>query len=57
MEPTRAGTGPTRCLDAFLIALNQADSSGWYLSTLQLQLASLKVCELCRSVSTLHLTV
>ena len=51
------GAGPTRCLDAFLIALNQADSSGWYLLTSQLQLASLKVCELCRSVSTLHLTV
>ena len=50
-------TGPNRCLDAFSIALNQADSSGWYSSTLQLQLASLQFCRVCRSVSTLHLTV
>ncbi|CAM9961395.1 unnamed protein product, partial [Ascophyllum nodosum] len=35
-------TRPSRCLDAFSIALNQADSSGWYSSTSQLQLASLE---------------
>ena len=49
--------GPSRCLDAFSTALNQADSSGWYSSTLQLQLASLQFCVMCRSVSTLHLIV
>ncbi|CAM9155939.1 unnamed protein product, partial [Ascophyllum nodosum] len=58
METTRrAGTGPTRCLDAFLIALTRDDGSGWFSSTLQLQLTSLQFCELCRSVPTLHLTV
>ncbi|CAM9842659.1 unnamed protein product, partial [Ascophyllum nodosum] len=56
METTRAGAGPTRCLDAFLIALTPDDSSGWFSSTLQLQLTSLQFCELCRSVPTLHLT-
>ena len=50
--------GPSRCLDAFTIALNQVNSSsGWYSSTLQLQLASLQFCVVCRSVSTLHLLV
>ena len=49
--------GLTRSLDAFSIALNQADSSGWYSSTMQLQLASLQFCVMCRSVSTLHLVV
>ena len=49
--------GPSRCVDAFSIALNQAGRSGWISSTLQLQLASLQFCVLCRSVSTLHLIV
>ena len=49
--------GPSRCVGAFSIALNQAGSSGWFSSTLQLQLASLQFCVLCRSVSTLHLIV
>ncbi|CAN0415709.1 unnamed protein product, partial [Ascophyllum nodosum] len=49
--------GPSRCVDAFSIALNQADSSGWYSSTLELQLASLQFCVVCRNVSTLHLIV
>ena len=53
----QSGAGPTRGLDALLIAINQADSSGWYSSTLQLQLTSLQFCELCRRVPTLHLTV
>ena len=51
------GEEPTRCLDAFLIVLTRDDSSGWFSSTLQLQLTSLQFCELCRSVPTLHLTV
>ncbi|CAN0006917.1 unnamed protein product, partial [Ascophyllum nodosum] len=55
MEATQAG--PSRCLDAFSIALHQADSSGWYSSTFQLQLASLQFCVVCRTVSTLHLIV
>ena len=49
--------GLSRCLDAFSVALNQADSNGWYSSTLQLQLASLQFCLMCRSGSTLHLIV
>ena len=51
------GAGPTRCLDAFLVALGRDDSSGWFSSTLELQLTSLRFCELCRSVPALHLTV
>ncbi|CAN0122972.1 unnamed protein product, partial [Ascophyllum nodosum] len=50
-------TDPNRCLNAFNIALYQADGKGWYTSTLQLQLASLQFCVLCRSVSTLHVTI
>lgn len=44
-------------MDAFGIALNLVDGKGWYTSTLDLQLVSFQLCVLCRSVSTLHLTV
>lgn len=50
--------GPSRCLDAFLVALNQApDTDEWYTTTVQLQLASPEFCAACRSVPTLHLRV
>ncbi|CAB1098019.1 unnamed protein product [Ectocarpus sp. CCAP 1310/34] len=50
--------GPSRCLDAFKVALNQAcDGGGWYVSTEQLQLSSLPFCVACRSVPTMHLKV
>ncbi|CAM9709988.1 unnamed protein product, partial [Sphacelaria rigidula] len=46
------------CLDAFTIALNEASSErGSYMSTMHLQLASLKFCIACRGVSTLRVTV
>eukprot|EP00903_Cladosiphon_okamuranus_P014849 g13750.t1 len=49
--------GQGRCLDAFLAALGQASEGGekiWYVSTLQLQLASMEFCRACRSVPTLR---
>ena len=53
--------GPSRCLDAFVIALNQACddrvNKRWYTSTKELQLASLEFCTACRSVPTLHVKV
>ena len=55
MLPSR--TGPSLCLDALRIALSQVGGSGWYTSTLQLQLASLQVCALCWDVRPLHFTV
>lgn len=44
-------------LDAFSIVLTHAGSSEWYTSTLNLQLASLQLCVLCRSVSRLRMAV
>ena len=51
--------GPSRCLDAFIIALNQACDGNrcWYTSTKQLQLASMEFCTACRSVPTLCVNV
>ncbi|CAN0008046.1 unnamed protein product, partial [Hapterophycus canaliculatus] len=50
--------GPSRCLDAFAVTLNQAcDTDDWYTTTVKLQLASLQFCVACRSVPTLHLRV
>lgn len=52
--------GAARCLDAFTVALNQAcqgREKHWYVSTLELQLASLEFCKACRSVPTLHVSV
>lgn len=52
--------GQGRCLDAFTVALCQASEGGeegWYVSTLQLQLASLEFCSACRSVPTLRVRV
>jgi len=50
-----------RCLDAFVVALNQASRRAewgrWYTSTRELQLASLGLCRVCRSVPTLHARV
>lgn len=49
---------PSRCLDAFIIALNQAThGKGWCASPKQLQLASLEFCMACRSVPTLSVSV
>ncbi|CAM9393068.1 unnamed protein product, partial [Hapterophycus canaliculatus] len=50
--------GPSRCLDAIIIALEQAsDGKRWYTSTKELQLASLQFCAACRSVPVFHLRV
>ncbi|CAN0014854.1 unnamed protein product, partial [Ectocarpus sp. 6 AP-2014] len=52
--------GNSKCLDAFVVALNQAcdgQEKRWYVSTLELQLVSLEVCGACRSVQTLHVRV
>ncbi|CAN0190334.1 unnamed protein product, partial [Ectocarpus sp. 12 AP-2014] len=52
--------GRRRCLDAFIVALNQACDGGkrrWYASTLELQLVSLEVCGACRCVPVLHVRV
>ncbi|CAM9191569.1 unnamed protein product, partial [Laminaria digitata] len=49
--------GNSRCLEAFKIALNQACGDGekaCYVSTMDLQLASLSFCRACRAVPTLH---
>eukprot|EP00903_Cladosiphon_okamuranus_P019553 g17984.t1 len=65
-QQQQAQRGPSRCLDAFIVALQQAsDETGswyksqqcWYTSTRQLQLASLEFCTACRSVPTLIVTV
>ena len=54
----------SRCLDAFTAAFSHHESersgkcyqkSRWYVSTLELQLASLEFCRACRSVPTWHL--
>eukprot|EP00903_Cladosiphon_okamuranus_P018868 g17355.t1 len=47
------GQGRPRCLDAFVVALNQAlgERNGqWYTSFLELQLVSLDFCRACRGV-------
>ncbi|CAM9977509.1 unnamed protein product [Ectocarpus fasciculatus] len=52
--------GGSKCLDAFMIALNQAcDGEGnrWYVSTLELQLVSLEFCGACRSAQLLDVRV
>ncbi|CAM9162233.1 unnamed protein product, partial [Ectocarpus sp. 13 AM-2016] len=50
--------GKGRCLDAFTVALSQAgEGKRWYVSTVELQLASREYCRACRSVTTLHVTV
>ncbi|CAM9481601.1 unnamed protein product, partial [Ectocarpus sp. 13 AM-2016] len=52
--------GNSKCLDALVVALNQAcdgQEKRWYVSTLELQLVSLEVCGACRSVQTLHVRV
>jgi len=46
----------SRCLDAFAVAVSQAcagDKKRWYTSTLELQLASLGFCRVCRGVPAL----
>ena len=48
------------CLDAFIVALNQACGGGkkrWLASTLELQLVSLEFCRACRTVPTLRVRV
>ncbi|CAM9655716.1 unnamed protein product, partial [Ectocarpus sp. 12 AP-2014] len=49
-----------RCVDALVVALNQAhdgQEKRWYVSTLELQLVSLELCEACRKAETLHVRV
>ncbi|CAN0589936.1 unnamed protein product, partial [Ectocarpus sp. 12 AP-2014] len=53
-------TGRSDCLDAFIVALNQAcdgQNKRWIASTLELQLASLEFCGACRSVQTFQVHV
>ncbi|CAN0511524.1 unnamed protein product, partial [Ectocarpus sp. 8 AP-2014] len=53
-------SGRSKCLDAFVVALNQTCDGGdkrWYASTLELQLVSLEFCGACRRVPTLHVRV
>lgn len=51
-------TGPSRCLDAFAVALTATCcKKGWYTSTKELQLASSTFCVACRSMRTLRLAV
>lgn len=53
-------TGPvaSRCLDALVVAINQASSARqWYTMTPELQLASLQLCEACRGAHAVHLRV
>lgn len=44
-------------LHMLLIALGETTNGNWYLSTLQLQLASFEVCVACRRLRTLRVTV
>lgn len=58
----RTCAGESRCVDAFTVALFQAyhrkeEEWAWYVSTLELQLASLDFCRACRRVPTLHFRV
>lgn len=48
-----AGTSGRRCLDAFIVAINER----WFACTKQLQLASLSFCKESRNVASLHLRV
>ncbi|CAN0496982.1 unnamed protein product, partial [Ectocarpus sp. 8 AP-2014] len=53
-------SGRSKCLDTFVVALNQTCDGGdkrWYASTLELQLVSLEFCGACRRVPTLHVRV
>ncbi|CAM9881290.1 unnamed protein product [Pylaiella littoralis] len=55
-----AGAGERRRLEAFNIALCQAREVGdnyWYSSTLELQVASLDMCGICRAQRALHVNV
>ena len=56
----RLFAGPSRRLDAFILALSQACGGGekrWCASTLELHLVSLEFCKACRSVPMLHVRV
>lgn len=50
-----AGSG--RWVDILTIALGQASEGKWYVSTMELQLASFSACVACRGVHTLCVTV
>ncbi|CAN0292578.1 unnamed protein product, partial [Ectocarpus fasciculatus] len=57
MASTRGGS---KCLDAFILALNQAcdgQEKRWYVSTLELQLVSLELCGACTSAQLLDVLV
>ena len=48
------------CIEIFIVALSQVSEGGdkcWYTSTLELQLASLLFCKICREVPTLVVNV
>lgn len=52
--------GQSRCLEAFIVALNQAGEGWrnlWYVSTLELQLVSLEFCRARRRIPTLGVLV
>lgn len=44
-------------LHALMTIVNTCDGEGWFMSIMQLQLASLQLCVVCRSVPALHLIV
>ena len=44
-------------LDALTVALDQASEGLWYVSTVELQLASLDICAVCRVARILCVTV
>ncbi|CAM9126585.1 unnamed protein product, partial [Laminaria digitata] len=49
--------GKDRCVQAITVAIDQACGGGektWYVSTVNLQLASLQLCRACRAVVPLH---
>ncbi|CAN0149697.1 unnamed protein product, partial [Ectocarpus sp. 13 AM-2016] len=60
---TSNNRGSTRCLEAIAVVLNQSSPKGgireppFISSTLQLQLACLELCAVCRSLPSLHIKV
>lgn len=61
----KEGNSSLLCLEYFVVALNRAvggrksigNKRWWYVSTLDLQLASLELCQACRRVRTLHVKI
>ncbi|CAN0202468.1 unnamed protein product [Scytosiphon promiscuus] len=57
-EPGESDPADSRCLDALVVAIDQAsDMREWYTETKELLQTSLKLCEACRGAHTVHLRV